>query len=130
MEGDNDGLRILSLQNPSLSTPSRISTAKWIVSAKLYMFLGVQISVIFNNSCILQVFSFGKYCIRQLTLWIISMWWWNFPNMSITGYHNINLHCNLQMFRILYDINCRIRYFLREKFAYLCDFWQKLACTP
>ena len=39
---------------------------------------------------------------------------------------NINLHCKLQTvfnkFSTLYGMNYHIRNFLREKFAYLCDF--------
>ena len=29
----------------------------------------------------------------------------------------------------LYEMNCHVRYFVWEKFAYLCDYWQKSCCT-
>ena len=49
-----------------------------------------------------------------------------------SGYHKVKLHCNwcvFNEFKTLYNMNCHIRYFVREKFAYLCNFWQKSSCT-
>ena len=47
----------------------------------------------------------------------------SYPDHS--GYHNVKLHYNLQLFYVfntLCDINCCIKYFVREGFDYLCDF--------
>ena len=71
----------------------------------------------------------------EIRNWKILMQWGKlFPRAKALiikpGQIIFSLLTNLTLVYTLHEINCPVRYFVREKFPYLCDFSQKSCCTP
>ena len=99
-----------------------------------------------NLHCNLQVFfEYVKYIIWNLLQWriqgvlpappprvqILLFWHTNFSKRSHLGSWRPPTMSVPPLWEILDPLlYCRTKYYVWEKFAHLCDFWQKYCCTP